>query len=183
MFAVLPDSWKCDLPEDISLHFRTCRKEALDSVRSALAEGEKLFLIGAEGVSSRNKWIVASDHIALFGGSPLIGSNREDLGTRFPSLMDLYITPDGSWGKGIIGRVPEWRLATPAELSMMGTDALVSEGVDEAEVAGHGGARVVFLVKCHSWDSVNTEVSPVREAAKAALDLFNSKFTGGGEEQ
>ncbi|MCK4505236.1 MAG: hypothetical protein KAW14_06450 [Candidatus Aegiribacteria sp.] len=183
MFAVLPGSWKCDLPEDISVHFRTDGEEALDFVRSALASGSKLFLIGVDGVSSRNKWIVASDHIALFGGSPLIGSNREDLGPRFPSLMDLYITPDGSWEKGVIGRVPEWRLATPAEFSMMGADALVSEGVDEAEVAGHGGARVIFLVRCHSWDSFNTEVSPVREAAEAALDLFNSKFTGGGEEQ
>ena len=183
MIAVLPGSWKCDLPEDISIHFRTDGEEALDFVRSALVKGEKLFLIGAEGVSSRNKWIVASDHIALFGGSPLIGSNREDLGPRFPSLMDIYITPDGPWGKGVIGRVREWRLATPAELSVMGTDVLVSEGVDEAEVAGHGGARVVFLVRCHSWDSVNTEVPPVREAAEAVLDLFNSKFTGGGEEQ
>lgn len=183
MIAVLPGSWKCDLPEAVSVHFRTDGEEALDFVRSALVKGEKLFLIGAEGVSSRNKWIVASDHIALFGGSPLIGSNREDLGPRFPSLMDIYITPEGPWEKGVIGRVPEWRLATPAELSVMGTDALVSEGVDEAEVAGHGGARVVFLVRCHSWDSVNTEVPPVREAAEAVLDLFNSKFTGGGEEQ
>jgi hypothetical protein len=183
MVAVLPDSWKCDLPEDIAVHFRTDGEEALDFVRSALVSGSKLFLIGTDGVSSRNKWIVASDHIALFGGSPLIGSNREDLGPRFPSLMDLYITPEGSWKKGVIGRVPEWRLATPAEFSMMGADALVSEGVDEAEVAGHGGAKVMFLVRCHSWDSFNTEVSPVREAAEAALDLFNSKFTGGGEEQ
>ena len=182
MFAVLPDSWKCDLPEDISIHLRTGREEALDFVRSALAAGEKLFLIGADGVSSRNKWIVATDHIALFGSSPLTGLNREDLGPRFPSLMDLYITPDGPWEKGVIGRVPEWRLATPAELSIMGTDALVSEGVDEAEVAGHGGAKVLFLVRCHGWGSANTEVSPVREAASAALDLFNSKFTGGGEE-
>ena len=183
MFAVLPGSWKCDLPDDISIHFRSGREETLDSVRSALVKGEKLFLIGAEGVSSEKKWIIASDHIALFGSSPLIGLNREDLGPRFPSLMDLYITPEGPWEKGVIGRVPEWRLATPAELSLMGTDVLVSEGVDEAEVAGHGGARVMFLVRCHSWDSTNTELSPVREAALAALDLFNSKFTGGGEEQ
>lgn len=183
MFAVLPASWKFDLPDNISMCFRSGKKETLDSVRSALVDGEKLFLIGAEGVSSENKWIAVSDHIALFGSSPLIGLNREDLGPRFPSLMDLYITPEGPWEKGVIGRVPEWRLATPAELSMMGTDALVSEGVDEAEVAGHGGARVMFLVRCHSWDSANTEVSPVREAAEAALNLYNSKFTGGGEEQ
>jgi len=184
MFVIIPENWKCDLP-DASEVFRRSEstQENYDKVRSVLLAGELLFLIGAEGICDSNRFIVATDHISLFGGSPLTGPNRDELGTRFPSLMNMYIAPEGNWDRGVLGRVPDWRLATPAELKLLGTEALVSEGIDEAEIAGHAGARVALLVRGHGWESMNTQPPPVLEVATAVMDLYNSRFTGGGEEQ
>ncbi len=184
MFAISPQSWKCDL-KGLAQVFRRSDDplENHDMIRSNLMDGELLFMFGIEGVSDTNRYIVATDHIALFGSSPLAGPNRDDLGPRFPSLMGMYIAPEGEWDRGVIGRVPEWRLATPAELRLFGTETLVSEGIGEAEIAGHGGAKVVLLVRSHGWESMNTQPPPVREVAAAAVDLYNSKFTRGGEEQ
>jgi len=184
MFAIIPNSWKCDLSDLADAWRRSADPlENHDMIRSHLTNGERLFLIGTDGVSDSNRYIVAEDHIALFGTSPLAGPNRDDLGPRFPSLMGMYLVPLGPWNRGVVGRVPDWRLATPAELNLFGTITLVSEGIDEAEIAGHGGAKVVLLVRCHGWESMNTESPPVREVAAAAVDLYNSKFTRGGEEQ
>lgn len=184
MFAIIPGSWKCDLPDNVEVFRRSADTRANhEKVRSVLMDGEHLFLIGTEGVSFENRYVVVTDHISLFGSSPLVGPNRDDLGTRFPSLMGMYITPEGDWDLGVAGRVPDWKLATPAELKLLGTEALVSEGIDEAEIAGHAGAKVVLLVRCHGWESINAQLPPVREVAIAAVDLYNLKFTEGGEEQ
>ena len=184
MLAIVPNSWKCDLSDLADVWQRSDDPlENHDLVRSHLANGERLILLGTEGVSDSNRYIVAEDHIALFGTSPLTGPNRDDLGPRFPSLMGMYLVPLGPWERGVVGRVPDWRLATPAELSLFGAETLVSEGIDEAEIAGHGGAKVVFLVRSHGWESINTGPTPVREVAAAAVDLYNSKFTRGGEER
>ncbi|MEN8208539.1 MAG: hypothetical protein ABFR50_04730 [Candidatus Fermentibacteria bacterium] len=179
MLAIIPDSWKCDLNGLADVFLRSNDpQENHDMVRSSLVDGERLFLICTEGVSDMNRYIVASDHIALFGTSPLTGPNRDDLGPRFPSLMGMYIAPDGEWDKGIVGRVPDWRLSTPAELRLFGAETLVSEGLDEAEIAGHGGAKVVLLVRSHGWESINTEPPPVREVAFAAINMFNHNSPG-----
>lgn len=184
MFAIIPENWKCDLTGFADVFRRSdLPRENHDMVRSVLTSGENLFLIGAEGVSDSNRYVVATDHIALFGGSPLAGPNRDDLGPRFPSLMGMYVAPEGRWDNGIVGRVPDWRLATPAELSLFDAEALVSEGIDEAEIAGHGGAKVLFLARCHGWESMNTQPPPLLEVASAAVSLYKSKFTEGGEEQ
>ena len=184
MFAIIPDSWKCDLKDLAEVWRRSDDPlENHDLVRSNLMKGERLFLIGTEGVSDSDRYVVAVDHIALFGSSPLAGPNRDDLGPRFPSLMGLYLAPEGPWDRGVAGRVPDWKLATPAELTLFGAETLVSEGIDEAEIAGHGGAKVVLLVRSHGWESINTGPPPVLEAASAALSLYNLKFTRGGEEQ
>ncbi len=184
MLAIIPDSWKCDLKDLAEVFFRSNDPlENHDMIRSSLMNGERLFLIGTEGVSDSNRYVVAVDHIALFGSSPLAGPNRDDLGPRFPSLMGMYLAPDGEWERGIVGRVPDWRLATPAELTLFGAETLVSEGIDEAEIAGHGGAKVVLLVRCHGWESMNIGPPPVREVASAAMNLYTLKFTRGGEEQ
>lgn len=187
MLAVIPPGWECSLPEGTVVVRRSARQEALENVRSALSSGERLFLIGTEGAAAENGFAVATDHIALFGSSVLAGPNRDDLGPRFPSLMGLYLAPRGDWSTGIVARVPDWKLATPAELRLLGAEALVSEGVGEAEIAGHGGGRVLFLVRCHGWGSVNRQEPPLMEAAAAAAaaaaDMENSTFTEGGEER
>ena len=184
MLAVTPEGWKrIDLP-DVRTHARHGDEGAVEEIREALASGERLFLICTEGVAESNCFMSATDHISLFGGSPLRGDNRDDLGPRFPALMNLYLVPESdSWETGIVGDVPDWRLATPAEMNLLGACALVSTGVEEAEVAGHGGGKVMLLVRCHGWDAVNGMSPPADEAAEAAIRLYNSNFTEGGEEQ
>jgi len=183
MLAVLPSDWDCLVPDGLTVHRRGCPEGSLEAVRNALAGGEKLFLICVEGAAAHPGWMVATDHIALFGGSPLTGPNRDDLGPRFPSLMDLYLSPDGPWEKGVVGRMPDWRLATPAELALLRVGGMVSDGVDEAEVAGHGGGKVMLLVRCHGWDQPNLTMPDINAAAESADAAFNSRFTRGGEEQ
>jgi len=184
MFIIIPEDWECDLQHETAAFRRSADpSDNHDRIRSALLNGEKLFLIGVEGICGSNRYVAATDHISLFGSSPLIGQNRDDLGPRFPSLMGLYIAPEGSWDRGIAGRVPDWKLATPAELKLLGAEVLVSAGIDEAEIAGHAGANVVLLIRCHSWESMNMQHPPLQEAAEAAVSLYNLKFTEGGEEQ
>ena len=181
---VVPSHWRYDRPEGVDIHHREPGSDSLEVVRSALAGGERFFLICADGAAEEQGWLVATDHIALFGDSPLSGANRDDLGPRFPSLMGLYIAPEGPWSRGVVGRVPDWRLATPAELKFMGTAALASEGVDEAEVAGHGGGRVMLLVGCSGWDRPCEGPDDIlMTAAEVAAETMGTKITGGGEEQ
>ncbi len=184
MFVIVPGNWDSPLSLKGVVHRRqSIAAENHSAIRKSLEDGENLFLIGVEGVSQEPGFVVATDHSDLFGSSVLEGPNRDDLGPRFPSLMNLYVTPEGHWKRGIVARVPDWRLATPAELDLLGAAALVSNGIDEAEIAGHGGARVVLIVRCHGWDSVNSQMPPLLEVAKAAEELLRSKITEGGEER
>lgn len=166
MLTVLPKRWlRGDSAPGVVT--RTAAGDACGSLRSALRGGERLFLLCADGAAAEPGWLVATDHISLFGDSPLKGANDDDLGPRFPSLKGIYASPRGSWSRGVALRVPDWRLATPAELAAAGADVAVDAAVDEAIVAGHGGATVLLLVRCHPWGGVFDGEPPLREAAEA----------------
>jgi hypothetical protein len=118
-------------------------------VRNALEMGQKLFLIGADALGQEKGWFFASDHIALFGTGDLAGANHDDLGPRFPNLRGMYLVPSLSGEvlpHGTVLRVPDIRLTTGAELKGLPCDAVVSQGMDLAVIAGHGGARVIFAL-------------------------------------
>lgn len=181
MLVIIPPEWKCDLPEEISIVKRDKSIDTIVQIQGALLDGEKLFLIGVEGVSAENGWLVATDHVSLFIDSPLIGKNIDELGPRFPSLIGLYLAPDGVWGKGVVGRVPNWKLATPAELQLLKVDALISDGVDEAEICGHAGAKVLLLVRCHGWDATNEMEPPLEDAIDALKNEYNKLLSEGNE--
>ncbi len=126
------------------------REYSVDAIRSALKQGEKLFLIGADAVSVSAGWLVVQDHLALFGTGTLSGPNHP-AGPRFPNLRGMYIVPEiegESVRSGTVLRVPDIRLSTGAELSAFSCDALVSHGIDQAVAAAHGGAKVVFVLNC-----------------------------------
>jgi len=75
MFAIIPSNWKFDLKGLAEVWRRSDDSlENHEMVRSNLLKGERLFLIGTEGVSDSDRYIVAVDHIALFGSSPLTGN-------------------------------------------------------------------------------------------------------------
>ncbi|MBD3370238.1 hypothetical protein GF402_07750 [Candidatus Fermentibacteria bacterium] len=174
MLAILPQRWaRDDLDADLEWCLRG-REPALDRVRRALGEGERTFLIGAEGAAFESCFLLARDHLSLFGDSPLVGPNADCLGPRFPSLDRLYLVPEGSWKIGVVCRVPDWRLGTPAELMATRSDALVSDGVDEAIVAGHGGGRVAMMVRCHGWGHTNEDRPPLGEVLGALGRSMNN---------
>ncbi len=168
---LIPDDWRFPAPRGLTVHRRPGDAPALDIVREALERGMSHLVAGADGVGDARGWLLATDHISLFGDSPLAGPNRDDLGPRFPSVSRLYAAPEGSWMRGVVLRVPDWRLSTPAELSFSGAAAAVSCGVEEALVAGHGGAGATLLVRCHGRNSTNRSEAPLEELLK--------KLTGG----
>jgi hypothetical protein len=134
-----------------------------DSVRSALLQGEALFLIGADALSHSNGWLLAEDHLALFGTGSLAGPNHHETGPRFPNLRGMYLIPEIS-GKsvqtGTVMQVPDICFSTGAELEAFHCDALVSGGLDLAIAAAHGGARVVFALNCRKpGDNGNNSLS------------------------
>ena len=131
------------------------KKYSVDSVRDALIRGENTFLIGADAISDSAGWLFACDHLALFGSGSLVGTNHS-VGPRFPNLRGMYLVPDlkgEAVRSGVVLRVPDVRLSTGAELEAYVCDALVSQGLDQAIAAAHGGARVIFLLNCRKPDS------------------------------
>jgi len=184
MFAVLPSTWKYDPPGGVDILLRKAGQNACEAVRNALSGGERNFLFCTDGAADRVCWLVATDHISLFGDGPLTGRNRDDLGPRFTSLEGLYAAPKGCWEFGVVCRVPDWKAATPAELHFTGVSALVSNGVDEAIVAGHGGGRVTLLVRCHDWEGAMPEIPPLEmlvQAIREGTDMLFEHNEGGEE--
>lgn len=148
MYISMPRSWG-DIVSSRSGIF-VSEEYSVDSVREALKQGEKIFLIGADAISNSTGWFFVRDHLALFGSGTLAGPNHP-AGPRFPNLRGMYIVPEIEGEpvrEGIVLRVPDIRLSTGAELRAFACDALVSHGIDQAIAAAHGGAGVIFLLNC-----------------------------------
>lgn len=163
MRLIVPSDWDWTPPEGSAVCRRRAFSPCLEEVSRALAESERLFVIGTDGMAAKPCWLLATDHVNLFGDGPLVGPNDDAEGPRFPSLSGLYLDVEGPFGRGTVLRTPDWRLATPAELEATGAAAAVTEGVLEAVKAGHGGARAALLVRCHGPNRWNRTAPPLSE--------------------
>ncbi len=104
--------------------------------------------------------MLIADHINLLGDNPLIGPNVEELGPRFPDMLDAYDPDLRSAAKrealelgitlheGVYVAVTGPCLETPAEYRMLrtiGADVVGMSTVPEVIVARHAGMRVLGL--------------------------------------
>jgi purine-nucleoside phosphorylase len=104
--------------------------------------------------------VLIADHINLLGDNPLIGSNDERLGPRFPDMSDPYdaglrakvralaLAQGVMLREGVYVSVPGPNLETRAEYRMlrgMGADVVGMSTVPEVIVAVHQGMKVVGI--------------------------------------
>lgn len=104
--------------------------------------------------------VLLSDHINLLGDNPLVGSNDDRLGSRFPDMSEPYdsglraLARTAALDLGIILRegvyvaVPGPSLETRAEYRMlrgMGADVVGMSTVPEVIVAAHAGMRTLGI--------------------------------------
>ena len=129
-----------------------------------LMGAKKIVLTNAAGGINNNfkpgDLMMITDHISTFVKSPLIGSNIEELGTRFPDMSDVYnkelqkIVNDVSkennidLKKGVYLQTTGPNYETPAEICMfrtLGADAVGMSTACEAMVAKHMGMDIVGI--------------------------------------
>jgi purine-nucleoside phosphorylase len=104
--------------------------------------------------------MVISDHLNLMGANPLIGSNDERFGPRFPDMSEVYsreyqevaVAEAPSVGielrRGIYAALSGPSYETPAEIRMLrtlGADAVGMSTVPEAITARHMGIKVLGI--------------------------------------
>ena len=160
-----------------------------------LMGAEILFLTNASGgVNSDFKagdLMLITDHISTFVPNPLIGSNIEELGTRFPDMSTVYdnelqnilreTAKDNniSLKEGIYLQLTGPSFESPAEIRMvrtLGADAVGMSTVVEAITANHMGMRICGIsCVCNLAAGMNDNPlthDEVQEAANMAAPLF-----------
>jgi xanthosine phosphorylase len=165
-------------------------------VRALRAAGAEIVVLTNAAGSLRpdigpGRLMAITDHINLTGHNPLVGSNDDALGPRFPSLRDAYdpelrAALDASaaehgidLARGVYLAVSGPSFETPAEIRAfrtLGADAVGMSTVHETIVARHCGLRVAGvsvvtnLAEGLSGAPLSHE-GTLADAARAAGDL------------
>jgi len=116
---------------------------------------------GLNPLFNRGDLMLVTDHINLTGRNPLVGSNLDEFGPRFPDMSNVYpdellnLARDQALRSGILLREGVYvgilgpSLETPAEtrfLRMAGADAVGMSTVSEAIVGVHCGMKILAIV-------------------------------------
>lgn len=136
--------------------------------------------------------MLITDHIKLFGVSPLCGPNPEELGPRFPDMSHVY-TPAlrekaretaGAQGldlrEGVYMFFPGPQYETPAEVRaarLLGADAVGMSTVPEAITAAHCGMEVLGFTLCTNMAAGVLEQPLSGDEVIAAGEAAGPKFT------
>ncbi len=154
-----------------------------------------LFVTNASGGCntsfSAGDFMLITDQIANFVPSPLIGTNFEELGTRFPDMHEIYdkdlreivIRTANELGiklhQGVYIQLTGPNFETPAEVRMcrmLGADAIGMSTACETIAANHAGMKIVGIscvcnLACGLTDNPLTH-KEVIEASDKAAPLF-----------
>jgi len=135
--------------------------------------------------------MVITDHINFMGTNPLIGSNLEDFGPRFPDMSEVYdkdiiellekvaASQGIKMHKGVYGAVSGPNYSTKAELSMMiklGSDTVGMSTVPEAIVAKHCGLKVAGVSCITDMAIPDTMISPTHEEIVKVAESVKPRF-------
>ena len=136
--------------------------------------------------------MLITDHIKLFGVSPLCGPNIEELGPRFPDMSHVY-TPalqekarDAARAQGLDLKegvymfFPGPQYETPAEVKaarLLGADAVGMSTVPEAITAAHCGMEVLGFTLCTNMAAGVLEQPLSGDEVIAAGEAAGPKFT------
>jgi len=129
-----------------------------------LLGADRLIVTNSAGGANRNfnvgDLMLISDHLNLMGTNPLIGSNQDQLGPRFPDMSEAYsqdlielaereASQQGlGLRKGVYAGMSGPSYETPAEIRMikqLGGDAVGMSTVPEVIVANHAGMEVLGI--------------------------------------
>jgi len=166
-------------------------------VRTAVLSGAATVLLtnAAGGVNpafSPGDLVLISDHLNLTGANPLMGTNDDRLGTRFPDLTDLYSTDLRALARGVGDEVGvdlqegvyAWfsgpTYETPAEIQMvsrMGGDLVGMSTVPEAIAVRHMGAKVMGISLCTNLAAGISPTPLSHDEVKEVAGLAKEKFT------
>lgn len=166
-----------------------------------LLGADKLIVTNAAGAVCRDfdpgDIMLITDHIKLFGGSPLTGPNVPEFGVRFPDMTHAY---DGALQEiarsaakelelplreGVYMFFPGPQFETPAEIRaarVLGADAAGMSTVPEVIAANHCGMKVLGFSLCANmaagildWPLNEQEVL---DAAEQAKERFSALVCG-----
>ena len=162
---------------------------------------KNLIITNAAGGVSKNYQpgdiINIKDHINLTGNNPLIGSNLDELGPRFPDMSNVYNKELRDLAKQISKDLFEYKdgiyawftgptYETPSEVNfakIIGADLVGMSTVPEAIVANHAGINVTAfslvtnLAAGISNDALShDEVIEIANKSKDKLQSFMEKF-------
>jgi purine-nucleoside phosphorylase len=136
--------------------------------------------------------MLITDHIKLFGASPLCGPNLEEFGPRFPDVSRIY-TPalqdvarqtahalDIPLREGVYMYFPGPQYETPAEVRaarILGADAVGMSTVPEAIVAAHCGMEVLGFTLCTNMAAGVLETPLSSDEVLAAAAKAGPRFS------
>ena len=166
-------------------------------VRTAVMTGAGVVILtnAAGGVNpddAPGDLVLISDHVNLAGANPLMGTNDDRLGTRFPDLTDLYSADlralaaevgaevDVEVQEGVYAWLSGPTYETPAEIQMVsriGGDLVGMSTVPEAIAARHMGARVMGISLCTNLAAGISPTPLSHEDVKEVAELAKEKFT------
>jgi purine-nucleoside phosphorylase len=166
-------------------------------VRTAVMAGAGTVILtnAAGGVNpafSPGDLVLIADHLNLTAANPLMGTNDDRLGTRFPDLTDLYSADLRALARGVGDEcgvdlqegVYAWLTGpsyeTPAEIQMvnrMGGDLVGMSTVPEAIAVRHMGSRVMGISLCTNLAAGISPVPLSHDEVKEVAGVAHDKFT------